>query len=543
LNFGDHFGGDSLDLVVDVADPDVTAAEELDCCQRAQQVWDGIERRTIPAFPAARPNASHLKTPDEVEWHPDRRLGLYEVPEQLQNDIDKMERTVFNPWQKPENYVKRMHTLLFVEEAQQRKNFRKFDVGYAKLHESREGGEVWHKLMIEGLAERRPSVLKGDSVYVWVPESTDVEYEGVVESVLRDAAWLRLNPGFPDNTRGVSEFHVRFTFSRLQFRRMHAAIDNVDLKLVWPDPSTHPSPPPPPPTSTSVLETIGGLTPNAEQHECIDRISALSKLQSPYPLLVRGAFGTGKTSTVANAILKLLKPPATADSRILLCTECNAAADLYVTLLADHLQPKEMLRYYQSHRRTQMHGPLWKHSEALYVAENEIFRTPTVEEVMGYRLVVCTFDLSGVLWGIGCVRGCFSHIILDEAANALEPRSLIPLQLASRNTAIVMAGDDKQIAPTVQSGSARHHGLRESLLVRLARDPRCTHVVELNVNYRSDPQLLQLPSEIFYDGKLKAAPEAKVSGGAVGCSKGRRPTSAFVDAARWRVERWSRNYC
>ena len=97
--------------------------------------------------------------------------------------------------------------------------------------------------MLEGLAERRPSVLKGDSVFIWVPGTQDVEYEGYVQDVLRDAAWLQLNPCFEDATRGVPEFNVRFSFSRIQFRRMHSAIDNTDLSLVWPEgeASTEPS--------------------------------------------------------------------------------------------------------------------------------------------------------------------------------------------------------------------------------------------------------------------------------------------------------------
>ncbi|KAL1503990.1 hypothetical protein AB1Y20_010405 [Prymnesium parvum] len=128
-----------------------------------------------------------------------------------------------------DNFVERTHTLLYIEEAQQVKNFRKFDLSGVKLHPSTEGGVTWHKMSVQGLAERRPSVLKGDSVYVWVPGTQDVEYEGFVQEVLRDAAWLQLNPCFSDATRGVPEFNVRFRFSRMQFRRMHAAVDNANL--------------------------------------------------------------------------------------------------------------------------------------------------------------------------------------------------------------------------------------------------------------------------------------------------------------------------
>ena len=469
LDFG-AYGAVMRELIVDVADPDMAAAVELDEVERPPPVWDSIERRVIPAFPGARPNAGHLKTPDDVAWHPDRRLGLYAVPEKLQDDIDRLERTKFNPWRTRSNYAERTHTLLYIEEAQQVKNFRRFDVAGVSLHMNEEGGEVWHKLMLEGLAERRPSVLKGDSVFVWVPGTQDVEYEGYVQEVLRDAAWLQLNPCFADATHGVPEFNVRFSFSRIQFRRMHSAIDNVDLSLVWPEGSATSEACPP----TDVTSSTDSWTPNDQQRECMARISALAQQPMKHPFLVRGAFGTGKTSTLCNVVLQLLRGPCSGIEstpeapRVLLCTECNAAADLYISLLADKLAPHEMLRYYQAHRRTGgMSNVVWRYCEALFDGANEIFRVPAIAELLSYRLIVCTFDNSAVLWGIGCLKGMFSHIFMDEVANALEPRALIPLQLADQTTAIVMAGDDRQIAPQVQSPSARHHGLKQSMLVRL----------------------------------------------------------------------------
>ena len=48
------------------------------------------------------------------------------MPDKLQEDIDKLERTGFNPWRTRGNYAERTHTLLYIEEAQQIKNFRRF---------------------------------------------------------------------------------------------------------------------------------------------------------------------------------------------------------------------------------------------------------------------------------------------------------------------------------------------------------------------------------------------------------------------------------
>ena len=39
----------------------------------------------------------------------------------------------------------------------------------------------------------------------------------------------------------------------------------------------------------------------------------------------------------------------------------------------------------------------------------------------------------------------FSHILIDEAAQALEPECVTPLVMADKNTKIVMAGDHMQV--------------------------------------------------------------------------------------------------
>ena len=65
---------------------------------------------------------------------------------------------------------------------------------------------------------------------------------------------------------------------------------------------------------------------------------------------MRGAFGTGKTTTLCQVVVQLLRAPRGAGRpcRILLCTECNAAADLYISLLCEAgLTTDELLRCYQ----------------------------------------------------------------------------------------------------------------------------------------------------------------------------------------------------
>jgi len=46
---------------------------------------------------------------------------------------------------------------------------------------------------------------------------------------------------------------------------------------------------------------------------------------------------------------------------------------------------------------------------------------------------------------MSCISGFFTHIFLDEAAQALECEMLIPLSLAGPKTRVVLAGDHMQV--------------------------------------------------------------------------------------------------
>lgn len=68
---------------------------------------------------------------------------------------------------------------------------------------------------------------------------------------------------------------------------------------------------------------------------------------------------------------------------------------------------------------------------------------------------------------IGLPRGHFSHILLDEAAQAMECEAIMPLALADDTTRIVLAGDHMQLSPELFSQYAKERQLHVSLLERL----------------------------------------------------------------------------
>ncbi|XP_068638867.1 helicase SEN1 isoform X1 [Aristolochia californica] len=114
---------------------------------------------------------------------------------------------------------------------------------------------------------------------------------------------------------------------------------------------------------------------------------------------------------------------------------------------------------------------------------------------------VCSESISGSRFGCPVEDSLFDAIIIDEAAQALEPATLIPLQLLKSNGAkCVMVGDPKQLPATVLSSVASKFLYQCSMFERLqgAGHP----VTMLNEQYRMHPEICCFPSLHFYDNKL-----------------------------------------
>lgn len=131
--------------------------------------------------------------------------------------------------------------------------------------------------------------------------------------------------------------------------------------------------------------------------------------------------------------------------------------------------------------------------------ENGTFRDPTQEDLQNCGLIVTTLATSGCLTSLNL---SFTHIVIDEAAQALECEVLIPLALATTETRLVFAGDQMQLAPEIYSDLANERGLGVSLLERIygmypERHPCRIH---LHQNYRSHEDITRFTSEMFYDG-------------------------------------------
>lgn len=77
--------------------------------------------------------------------------------------------------------------------------------------------------------------------------------------------------------------------------------------------------------------------------------------------------------------------------------------------------------------------------------KDEKFVLPSRDDLVEHRVVVTTLSTSKVLLDLQVLHGFFTHILIDEAAQALEPEALTPLIFAGPNTKVVFTGDHMQV--------------------------------------------------------------------------------------------------
>ena len=134
--------------------------------------------------------------------------------------------------------------------------------------------------------------------------------------------------------------------------------------------------------------------------------------------------------------------------------------------------------------------------------EAERHREKAVREVLDAADVVLTTNSTA---GSEVMRDSrFDVLVLDEATQATEPSCLIPMIRAEK---VVMAGDHRQLPPTVLSREAEQEGLGRTLFEKWA-DRHGDRIVDLlTVQYRMHRRIMEFSGERFYGGRLEPAEE------------------------------------
>jgi len=97
----------------------------------------------------------------------------------------------------------------------------------------------------------------------------------------------------------------------------------------------------------------------------------------------------------------------------------------------------------------------------------------------------------------------FDRIAIDEAAQAIEASSWIPIL---KGRSVVLAGDHRQLPPTIRSREALEGGLGVTLFERLHASHGDAITKMLTVQYRMHERIMEWPSRELYAGRLEAHP-------------------------------------
>lgn len=271
---------------------------------------------------------------------------------------------------------------------------------------------------------------------------------------------------------------------------------------------------------------------NTSQNQAMNMVLASKDIA-----IIHGPPGTGKTTTLVETIHQLVKR----ESQVLVCAPSNAACDLLAEKLAakglntlrlgnlsridpeileltieeklsKHERAKEIknvkrkateLRNMASkykrnfgHSEREQRKLMYKEAKAMAYEAVEL-ENFVIEDLLDKSQVICTTlvganhkYLDGMI---------FRTVVIDEAAQALEPACWIPILKADK---FVLAGDPFQLPPTIKSNDARKEGLEVTLIEKCIQNQ--SEVSLLKTQYRMNSQIMEFSNRQFYAGELEA---------------------------------------
>uniref|UniRef100_A0A673XMK3 DNA helicase n=1 Tax=Salmo trutta TaxID=8032 RepID=A0A673XMK3_SALTR len=253
--------------------------------------------------------------------------------------------------------------------------------------------------------------------------------------------------------------------------------------------------------------------------------------------VIHGPPGTGKTTTVVEIILQAVKQ----GQKVLCCAGSNVAVDNLVERLAKAKakvlrlgHPARLLESIQKHSldavlahsdNTNIIADIRKDIDKAFMGMKKMNdkrdRIHLKREVGELRKELRTREATAIAEVLkradvvlatntgandgGPLKNLpvdhFDWVVIDECAQALESSCWIALL---RGRKCILAGDYKQLPPTIKSHTAASKGLSVSLMERLIQKYGDSVVRMLTVQYRMNINIMTWASEQMYQGQLTA---------------------------------------
>ncbi|XP_074854038.1 DNA-binding protein SMUBP-2 [Carettochelys insculpta] len=323
----------------------------------------------------------------------------------------------------------------------------------------------------------------------------------------------------------VTYKRLKKALNTLNQYRTGPACGLIDVLFFTSDPSA--------PSETKPLKFYNELL-DVSQKEAVSFSLAQKELA-----IIHGPPGTGKTTTVVEIILQAVQQGL----KVLCCAPSNIAVDNLVERLADYKEkilrlghPARLLESIQHHsldavlargdsaqivadirkdidqaftktKKTQDKGErshFRNEIKALRKELKEREEAAMIEILTQANVVLATNTGTSSDGPLKLLpENHFDLVVIDECAQALEASCWIPLLKARK---CILAGDHKQLPPTIISNKAAAKGLSVSLMERLIQKYGESIVKMLTVQYRMHAAIMQWASTEMYCGQLTAHP-------------------------------------
>lgn len=266
---------------------------------------------------------------------------------------------------------------------------------------------------------------------------------------------------------------------------------------------------------------------NPTQEQAVNQV-----LRAKDVSIVHGPPGTGKTTTLVEAINETLMR----ESQVLVCAQSNMAVDWISEKLVDRGIPvlrignpsrvNDKMLSFTYERRFEAHPDypqLWSIRKAIRELRGR--RDSSFHQKMDRlksRATELEIRINADLFGEARVIAStlvssasrilegqkYSTLFIDEAAQALEAASWIPIRKCTR---VIFAGDHCQLPPTVKSIAALKAGLGKTLMERIV-EQKPEVVTLLRVQYRMNETIMRFSSNWFYGGQVESDASVKHRG-------------------------------